>query len=207
MKTIEDIDVYTFEHILKYLKLIDLIHAASSNPHLREACRYEFSRRCAKKEIILRLIEITPEYCEEANDKVIVYSLKYILQLLRMFGDLIKNVTIEFFNRSVEAAYLIKYLCLYCSSSLKKICFRNLFFDIVRFLNRSLINVEEIVFVSCILSENFRHLTLFFPNVKIMDFYGWNTFCACSEFCQDLVKGCEFFQLIKKFGIIVRSDD
>lgn len=207
MTSVMDVDAPTLGYVLKDFKLIDMIAVAFSYTHLHDACRYEFSRRYAKKEIILRLIEITPGQCDETDDKVVIYSLKFILQCLRFFGSLIKNVTIEFFDRSIEAAYIVKYLCRYCSFSLKKICFQNLSFDVIQFFNRSFLNVEEMVFVSCILSQNFKHSSLFFPNVKIMNFYGWNTFCSYSEFCEDLVGGCEFFQSFEKSGIIICSDD
>lgn len=207
MASVLDIHVLTCGHILKNLKFIDLIHVADSNAHLQEACRLEFSRCGAKKEIILRMIETTPEYSDETDDKVVIYGLKTILQSLRIFGDLIENVTISFNDHSIKTIYVVKYLCLFCSFSLKRICFQNLFFDIIRFFTRSFLKLEEIVFVSCILSESFDHLTLFFPNVKIMDFHGWNSFCGSSEYCQELVNGCEYLQSIEKFGIIVRCYD
>lgn len=179
-----------------------MLCVASSNAHLREECCFEFIRRYTKKKFILRLNKITPEFCDETDSKVIVYGLKFILQFFRIFGDLIQNITICLLDDcAVKASFVIKYLCHFCSRSLKKICFQNLFMDIFGFFNRFLINIKEIVFVSCILSEN----NLFFPNVKNMDFNGWNT--VCSEFYRDLVEGCDLLHFIEKLGTIVRCDN
>lgn len=183
-----------------------MLCVASSNAHLREECCFEFIRRYTKKKFILRLNKITPEFCDETDSKVIVYGLKFILHFFRIFGDLIQNITICLLDDcAVKASYVIEYLCHFCSRSLKKICFQSLFMDIFGFFNRFLINIKEIVFVSCILSENFKHFNLFFPNVKNMDFNGWNT--VCSEFYRDLVEGCDLLQFIEKLGIIVRCDN
>lgn len=62
------------------------------NTHLRDAARFEFLRQHKEKEFLLRFIEIKPEYCDEGEERIIVYSLKFILRFLRFFGDLINRL-------------------------------------------------------------------------------------------------------------------
>lgn len=126
-KSLLDIDVYTFGHLLKYLRVYELCSVASSHPHLRDAARFEFARRYTRKEFIQGLVNIDPEYCDEGEKRVIVYSIKFILQFLRCFGDLIDTVTVSFVDDEVSRVVpVISYLCLYCYSSLKKLTMSNL---------------------------------------------------------------------------------
>lgn len=204
MKSIINIDVFTLEHVLKNLKLIDMCRVAYANKHMREAVRLEFSRRYQKKIFVLNFIEIEPDYRDEAEDHIIVYSLGFNLRFLHLFGDLIDQVTICFPNNCVsKLSRVLNHLGLFCSSNLRKISFRNLYIDIFGYLNRTFINVEEIVFESCTLNENMKHYSLFFPNIKAINFQGWNIF----DLHHVLTEDCELLQPIIQSGVVLHFFD
>lgn len=200
-----EIDVYTLEHVLKYSRLSELCDIAYTHPHLRNAARFEFLRRHKRKEFVLRLINIQPEYCDEGEEKVIVYSLGLVLRFLRSFGDLINNVTISCVNDgSPSAMHVVTYLCLFCSDSVKKITFSHLYIDVMRLLNRAFMRVEEISFVSSLLDPSLMHFSLFLPNVRKINFLGWNTVVPASH---DLTRDCELIRFLVETGVDIDLEE
>lgn len=208
MAKITDIDELTFEHILKNFKLIDIFQTAFVNQHLRKACRLEFSRRYSRREFILSLIEIVPEYSDEGDNQITVYSLKFILQFLRIFGDLVKKVKLSFpiGDCLISACHVINYLCLFCAKSIQKITIQNVNFDIFQFFDQSFLNINEIVIVSSNVSRNFHDIVVLFPNVQTIKFSGWNTICECPVGCRCIFEGCCLYQTLQNLGIIVLHD-
>lgn len=197
-----DIDVYTLGHSLKYFRFFDMYRVAHVNVHLRNAVREEFLRRYKNKKIILRLLNIESALVDEMGNELIVYNLKNILCFLRCFGDLLNEITIVFFdNRPFNTYLLVNYLCVFCSQTLTKIRFENLNIDLFGYLNRSFVNVRLIEFVSCTISEDFKHLSLFFSSIATMNFYGWNTISF--EHHAELADGCAFLKSIEDLGVIV----
>lgn len=107
-KVSTDIDVYTFERILKDLCFIDLCNVAYTNLHLRDAARFEFFRRYKNRSFVFRLIDIKPEYFDETEEKITVYSLSFILRFLCCFGEMIRDVTLCFLdNDPLDALHVI----------------------------------------------------------------------------------------------------
>lgn len=208
MRKITDIDVFTLEHVLKNCKLLDLFQVASANQHFRKACRLEFARRYSKKEFILSLIEIVPEYCDEGDSQIIVYGLKFILQFLRIFGEFVKKVKLSFplDDCLLSARRIIEYLCFYCATSIQKITIQNVYFDIFQFVDKSFPNVNEIVIVSCNVRRNFHETVAFFPNIQTIEFSGWNAICGCLVDCRCIFEGCCFYQALENLGVVVLHD-
>lgn len=206
MANITDIDVLTLEHTLKNLRLIDLYSIMYANTHLRNAGRLEFVHRFKNKRIILRLLNIDSVSDDEIGNEITVYRLKNILRFLRCFGDLLNEVTVIFLDSCpLKTFRLINYLSLFCSRFLTKIRFENLNVDIFSYFNRCFINVKMIEFVSSTISENFKHLSLFFPNVETISFYGWNMI-SFNNFIE-LTANCEFLTSIKRSNVIIHIFD
>lgn len=205
MTNITDINVFTLGHVLKNCNLLDLCQIGSVNQHLRTACRLEFVRRYSKREFILSLIEIVPKYCDEVDNQITVYGLRFILQFLRIFGEFVKKVKISFpiDDCLISARHVIEYLCFYCAKSIQKITIQNVYFDIFQFVDQSFPNVNEIVIISSNVRRNFHEAVVFFPNVQTIEFSGWNTICGCLANCRCIFEGCCFYRALENLGIVV----
>lgn len=201
-KDITDVHVDILEHVLKHLNFLDLFRTAKSNKHLREACRCEFKRRYARKEFVLSQVEIEPQYSDETENSITIYGLKFILGFLRIFGCHAKKLRLFFLHyEQKRASYMIAYICLFCTTSLEKLTFHNLSFDIFEYFNCVLPNVQEIVIISSELSKNFQYFLSIFPDVNIVKFCGWTTFGA-----MDLSTGVgarPLVEFIAELGVVV----
>lgn len=205
MAEITDISIDVCEHFLKDLKFLDFFQTALTNQHLQSACQLEFPRRFAEREFVLSLVEIVPEYCDESENLITIYGLKFILKFLRVFGDSIKNLKLSFpIGNCVNGAFhVVKYLERFCARSVRKITIQNVYYDIFEFFSQPLLNVNEISIVSSNVSREFHRVVTFFPNVRAINFSGWNTICECPPGCRCIFEGCCLFQALQNFGIVV----
>lgn len=203
MKLITDVDFGTMEHLLKYLKFLDLFQLAFANEHLRVACYFEFKRRYAKKLFVLSFIDIIPEYCDEGEDQVTVYSLKFILPFLRIFGSLLKSVKLSFVdNRTIEVLHAIKYLCFYCHGSIKKITMQNVCTEVFGSFDYIFPNVDEVTIISSDVNKRIQRVPLLFPKIQTINFNGWNTIRGHQDFLHD----SDLLHFIKQSGIVCTFD-
>lgn len=143
-----DLNIDCLEEILEYLELKDLLNAADSNKRLCHASKFVFIRKYAGD-----YISIYPN-----NDK-------RSLQIIRIFGSLIRRMECCFRYRTVTKSYVTDYINEYCNETLSEIqflatdknfdCFKNPF-----------TNVKTVYLWSCQIDEKKNCLLRLFPKMQ-----------------------------------------
>lgn len=187
-----DLDDFTFEYIVKNLHLIDLCQVAQVNQQSFRVARIEFHRRYRQKRIHLSLIEIATNYSDEHADCVTLYGLRNTLKVLRCFGDMISNLTIDIAGAARFTEYKFwLYLNKNCFESLQILHLHNVNFYLSINFEKVFNNLREISFTNCDFYENLYHIARIFPNLINIKFYGWNmllysSVCINQPLCKDL---------------------
>lgn len=125
---ITDINQFCLEHIFMYLDLEALLDVADANNQLKIATYTVFARKYASRYITIQY-ERTRSYTTSkfrflANIKVVnTDSLKRSFQMLRCFGHMIKDLSIEYCDSYSFRVYhrIENYLNEFCSNSLIKL--------------------------------------------------------------------------------------
>lgn len=142
---ITEINQFCLEHIFTYLDLEDLLNVADSNKYLKLATRTPFVRNYGGKSVHIdrwtkhpgvKIITKTDENKRKyynIEKEITILDFKIIFQLLRLFGDMItdlsafENVNVVYYNTpfvSIDVYHhILWYIYSYCRESLKKFSF------------------------------------------------------------------------------------
>lgn len=173
MLLVDDIDDYTLRHVLQHLSLTELCDCALTNNHLRQAARSEFVHHYQRKRIHLVLATTHFEFNKEYE--VEIYGTRYILLILRIFGDLIRNLSIDLSCFvSHDRLFIFSYIARY-AKFLEIFRFCNAHCDSLKGFECVFPNLDRVEFFGCVFNHDFFLNRLSFPRLSTVDFYGWNS--------------------------------
>lgn len=120
MKTkITDVNSDCLEKIFEYLDIDDLLHVADSNKWLQISAGSVFCHKFGQQKV--QLTDIYPKYGAvfQRDGTIVVGGLKTCLQLLRCFGEFVKNLDISFVDSTKKHHFLMdQYINEFCADSL-----------------------------------------------------------------------------------------
>lgn len=110
---ITDLNIDCLDSCFQHLNIEDLLSVADSNKQLRYLARYTFARKFRRETIRI----VSTMNCKKyeriffsVRPQLIISSLRWSLQFLRCFGDLVPEIIIEFGHDYSEtvSSYKIK---------------------------------------------------------------------------------------------------
>lgn len=164
---ITDMNIDCLECIFNYLDVKDLLNVTDSCKRLKQVTDLVYSLRYGRKtlELTKSSLHMSKEFNEfrMTDRKISVKDLKNILQIIRCFGHLIRNISVDIFHKKY-CVYVCEYLNLYCCNGLVEIKYNA---DIWSGdLKNPFTNVEKVRIENCNLSQKLEHC---FPKVQRLE--------------------------------------
>lgn len=169
---ITDINIDCLEKIFNYLTFEDLLNVADSNKYLKSAADLVYTLKYGSGEVCIQIHQkyFSNVYFNKCN-RIIIYSIKTVLQTLRCFGHMITRINFAMmFEMDYRSwiGHLMEYIGEYCAESLFKLKFMVPINGAFGHLKKSLPNVQKIVTYENGITINL--LNKLFPNVKSIKF-------------------------------------
>ncbi|XP_055305891.1 uncharacterized protein LOC129570345 [Sitodiplosis mosellana] len=140
---IVDVNNDCLEHVFNHLSLMDLINVASANKQLGPAAATVFARKHGKKMVEILACDFSSKFSETeavevTNDAILISKPAVAFRILRLFGDVIFNITmrgkwpfhVERLNEQQIplGKHTLAYINEYCSDSLKSLALDSVVF-------------------------------------------------------------------------------
>lgn len=174
MMKLTDLNIDCLENILEYLKVGDLLSAASSSKRLNKAANFIFVRKPWQKHVKFTKIHLSRNRLIEFEQNCIEISdLKTSFQFIRCFGHLIPHIEFVFSNQNQSEIdqHVINYISQYCSDSLTKITIENSLKG-WEHLNKPFPKVKEVILYECDVSDTKNSIKRLFPKMENLRWCG-----------------------------------
>lgn len=118
---ITDINQFCLEHVFMYLDLADLLNVAHANKYLGLATISPFAQKYGQKQFKIQQITY---YCRNSDEIITIEDLRTIFQMLRCFGQSIKQLKILYQGPYYKNYHrIMDYVNEFCVESLANIEF------------------------------------------------------------------------------------
>lgn len=175
MKSICDLDNFVLSKVFEFLTISELMEVGETNNRLKDAVQSQFYHKYGRKNVIITNISPMQSKIVVTEWGIVVYGLRLALRVIRLFGDVISNLAINFITSlDLQCRILEHYVITYCAEALKHLTLTNLNESSFNAINFPFMNVETLEIQWCILNSSLTNFNTWFPKLKHLRLYSWN---------------------------------